>query len=221
MLAADLDPLERGPTVWTGEAPGHLPDSRRVGHASDSQLGRPRCGWIGKAPLAGRVKVIPDDGSKESSLSLAEARPVSVESGRDLELHASGFERSVEVLEQRVGPVDHGDTAGSHVLIDLALHGLPAIGPEPSLIRRNGQNLPELDAAIVLLHDLDLRARFVQMQPAPKVSRQCNRTSRLDGDEMRFHVMQYSSNAASWNQPGGAHLSLACAYPVASGDHKM
>jgi adenylylsulfate kinase-like enzyme len=34
------------------------------------------------------------------------------------------------------------------------------------------------------------------MQPAPKVSRQCNRTSRLDGDEMRFHVMQHSSNAA-------------------------
>ena len=67
------------------------------------------------------------------------------------------------MLKQPVGPLEDCHATGRDVLIDLALHCLPALGPEPSLIRRHRKNGSKLDGAVVLFDDFYLRAGLVQM----------------------------------------------------------
>jgi hypothetical protein len=62
-----------------------------------------------------------------------------------------------------------GCLAAFDVLVDLAFHALPSIGPEPRLLRRNREPWPKLDHSVVSLDDLDVRARLVEAITAPKL----------------------------------------------------
>jgi hypothetical protein len=54
--AVDLDPLERGVTVRTGERPGHLPDSWCTHNSLDSEASRPTHSRVRDDALSGNVK---------------------------------------------------------------------------------------------------------------------------------------------------------------------
>ena len=56
--------------------------------------------------------------------------------------------------------------------IDLPLHLLPALGPEPRLVRRDRDRRMQLDHAVGTLDDLDLAARLVDAEPPTDVRRQ-------------------------------------------------
>jgi hypothetical protein len=102
----------------------------------------------------------------------------------------------VEVLEKCVGTIDDGHAAGGHMGIDFALHRLPPFRPEPALIRRHGQDRAQLDPAVLLLDDLELGSRLVEMEPLAKIDRERHGSARLNRYEVRLHARQQSSNAA-------------------------
>ncbi len=81
--------------------------------------------------------------------------------------------------------------------IDFVLHRLPPVGPEPALICRHGQDRAQFDPAVVLLNDLQLGSRLVEMEPLPKINRERHGTTRLQGYVVRLHALQHSSNAAA------------------------
>ena len=72
--------------------------------------------------------------------------------------------------------------ASTEVLIDLTLAALPLLGPEPGLIRWDGQRWPQLDHPVLALGELDLRARLVQVVPPADRGRQRDDTARLHRD---------------------------------------
>lgn len=69
------------------------------------------------------------------------------------------------MLEKPVGTVDDRHAAGGDMRIDFALHRLPALGPEPALVGRHGQDRKQLDPAVLLLDDLELSSGLVEMEP--------------------------------------------------------
>lgn len=111
----------------------------------------------------------------------------------------------IEMLEQGVGIGVRGHPIGGDVLVDLAFHRLPSIGPEPTLVGRDRQNGLELDHAVFTLDDPDLRPGFIKVHAAAKLGRQGDGPARLDRDEMALHVgMQHSSDAASLHRERSA-----------------
>ena len=85
----------------------------------------------------------------------------------------------------------HRDLATGDVLVDLALHRLPAIGPEPGLLGWDGHMRMEFDDAVWSLDDLDLRTWLVEPVPRADVGRKRNQTSALQRDEVSgFHAQQ-------------------------------
>ena len=72
------------------------------------------------------------------------------------------------MLEQPVGTVDDRDPTGGDVRIDLALHRLPPLRPEPALIGRNRQDRKKLHPAIFLFDDLDLGAWLIEVETIVK-----------------------------------------------------
>src|SRR5664280_803559 len=106
----------------------------------------------------------------------------------NFKVRASGCQGRVELLEELVRTIDHGHAASGHVRIDFALHRLPPFGPEPSLIRRHGQDRSQLDPAIVLLDDLELGSRLVEVEPLAKINRERHGPTRLKCDEVCLHA---------------------------------
>ena len=103
------------------------------------------------------------------------------------------------MLKESLGTVNDRDAAGFDVLIDFPLHGLPPLGPEPSLVGGNRQDGPKLHPAIRLLDDLDLGPWFVQMEASTQAGGKSDRPPRLDGEEVGLHAMQHNCNAATVN----------------------
>ena len=103
----------------------------------------------------------------------------------------------IEMLEQGVDIGVRGDPACRDVLIDLAFHRLPSIGPEPALIGRDWQDGLEFDHTILTLDDPDLCPGLVKVHPSAQVGRQSDGPARLHGDEVALHgrsriaAMQY------------------------------
>jgi hypothetical protein len=79
------------------------------------------------------------------------------------------------------------DLARLDVSIHLALALLPALGPEPPLVRRNGYTRMQLDDAVVALDHLYLGASLIEMVPATKPSGKCHRSPGLDADVDGIH----------------------------------
>jgi len=74
------------------------------------------------------------------------------------------------VNEKVVRAVVAIDLATFDVLIYLALHILPTVGPEPRLLSRNGDLRAKLDYAILAFDDLHLCSRFVETVATADVS---------------------------------------------------
>lgn len=140
-FAIDLRPLERCPAIGSGEAPRHFPDTWSALDVLDPQLLRPGGRGIIAPSFTGRMEVVPDHLPEHRPFVRGHAAPVSLEGWGELELQPrSGVQPGVEVLEQCIGAIDDGDAPGSDVLVDLVLHGLPALAPEPVLVGRHGQH---------------------------------------------------------------------------------
>lgn len=139
--AIDLYPLEGCSPVGPGEAPRHFPDAGGGFDVLDSQFLRPRDHGIVAPSFTGWMEVVLDRLSEHRPFVGGQVAPVSLEGWRELKLQpASGIQPMVEVIEQCIGAVDHSHAPGRDVLVDLALHGLPALAPEPVLVRRHGQH---------------------------------------------------------------------------------
>ncbi len=63
---------------------------------------------------------------------------------------------AIEVAQERIAVVVDDDPSSHHVLIDLFLATLPAVLPEPSLIRGHGQGWPKLKHTVLTFGDLHL-----------------------------------------------------------------
>ena len=83
---------------------------------------------------------------------------------------------------------------GGDILVRFALHGLPALGPEPGLVGRDGQDRLQLDVTVLVLDDLHLCARLVQVHAPPKVSRQGDGPAGLHRDEVALHDGEQDSS---------------------------
>ncbi len=180
-LVLDLDPLKGRASVGPGEAPGHFPHAGRAFDILHPKRSWPGFGRVGPSSLAGRMEVLFDNVLERRTLGLRESSPVALECRGDLELQrtSSGSQRVVEVLEESVGTIDDGHAAGGHMFIDFALHRLPTFCPEPALIRRHGQDRAQFDPAVLLLDDLELGSRLVEMKPLTKINRERNGSTRL------------------------------------------
>lgn len=144
------------------------------------------------------MEVVLDRLSEHRSFVGGQAPPVALEGWGELELQLwSGIQAMVQVLEQRVGTVDRGDMPCSDVLIDLALHGLPALAPEPALVRSHRQDATKLHQAVFPLDDLELGARLIKVKSLAKTDRKSDRSTRLDRHVVFFHAMQHSSITAA------------------------
>src|SRR5665811_2014731 len=127
------------------------------------------------------MEALRDNLPERRAFGSGESCPVALEGRGDFELQGSdsGRQRRIEVLEERVGTIDHGHAAGGHVRIDFALHRLPPLCPEPALIRRHGEDRTQLNPAVVLLDDLELGSRLLEVEPLAKVNRERNGSTRL------------------------------------------
>ena len=70
-------------------------------------------------------------------------------------LHARASAKFVEVVEEVLGGLVTGHPAGSDVLVDLAFAFLPALAPEPALVRGHRQRRAQFDHAVVPFNHLD------------------------------------------------------------------
>jgi hypothetical protein len=68
----------------------------------------------------------------------------------------------VEELDELISVRVHRRLVSFYVLVDVAFHSLPTVGPKPRLVRRDREPGPKFDDAVVALDDLDVRAGFVQ-----------------------------------------------------------
>jgi hypothetical protein len=63
--------------------------------------------------------------------------------------------------------------------VDLVFALLPALSPEPSLIRTHWERGTQFEDTILAFGDLDLCTRFVEVQPASHLGRQRHYAARL------------------------------------------
>ena len=106
--------------------------------------------------------------------------------GRDLEppLNLEGLlEQAIEVLEKLLRSLGHSDAPSGHVFVDLTLHLLPLLGPEPCLIRWYRDVWAELDHPVVPLDHLHLGPRLIQVVTLPDLGGEHEISTRLDADE--------------------------------------
>ena len=83
----------------------------------------------------------------------------------------------------------HGvaDPSGGDVLVRFTLPGLPPLGPEPGLVGRDGQDRLQFDVAVLVLDDLHLCTRLVEVHAPSEVSRQGDGPAGLHRDEVALH----------------------------------
>ncbi len=177
-LTVQVDPLEGGAAIGAGERPRHLEQPRRRDDRLDPKaVGKRRRGARTEG-VAGRVELF-DARRLPEHLPLALGQPpvVALEGGRGLVAHGLG---AVEVGEELLGGVVDGALALLDVGIDLPLHLLPALRPEPGLVGRDRHGRVQLDDAVIAFDDLDLGARLVDPEPAPDVRRQRDEATLLD-----------------------------------------
>lgn len=93
------------------------------------------------------------------------------------------------MVKECVRALEPDHSAGRDVLVDFALHGLPPLLPEPTLVRWDREDGAQLDPTVVFLDDLELGSRLIEMESLAKINGQGNRPARLDSHEMRLHVI--------------------------------
>ncbi len=76
------------------------------------------------------------------------------------------------MLEERLARLVAGNLASADVLVDLALHTLPAFRPEPGLFGLHRNRRVELDHAVVALDDSDLCAGPIEAAAPAQVGRE-------------------------------------------------
>jgi hypothetical protein len=129
--------------------------------------------------------------------------------------------------DQLVNAVDNRDPTRGDVGVGFALHRLPAIGPEPGLVSRHRDDRHQLEAPVIVLDQLELRVRAIEMETAPEIGRKGDRAACLDGKDVRLHALQHNGITALVNLPWraiiapGAHLRLICGFAFASANYAM
>jgi hypothetical protein len=91
------------------------------------------------------------------------------------------------VGDQLTHAVDDGAAPRNDVSVGLSFHRLPSIRPEPGLIRWHRDNWDELDAAITVVDQADLRLWPIEVEPTPEVGWKGHSSPRLDREQVRLH----------------------------------
>src|SRR5215207_8544135 len=85
----------------------------------------------------------------------------------------------VEVLEEVVRRLVGCHLACGDLRVGLVLASLPAVGPEPCLVGRNGHVRMKLDDAVVTFDDFHLSTGFIELMAPAYVHRQRQRSTAL------------------------------------------
>lgn len=167
-LAVDTDPLESCADVGAGEAEGHFEHTPSVLHVLDTQGRRPSRGRIrGVAITSGHE--LREALTDEFFLLIAEPAKVGPKAVGELELHSAFV--GVENRQEPIESINDRRATGRDVGIGLALHGLPALRPKPGLIGRHGDDRYKLNSPVVVLDELDLGIRLVEVKSPTEISR--------------------------------------------------
>jgi hypothetical protein len=94
----------------------------------------------------------------------------------------------VEECNQLICAINDSAAPRSDIGVCLAFHGLPAIRPEPGLVGRHRDDGHELDAAVAMVDQPDLRLRPIEVQPMPEVRGKGQGAPGSNGDRYVFMV---------------------------------
>lgn len=98
------------------------------------------------------------------------------------------------------------DSAGCHMLVNLALAFLPPLGPKPALVSRYGQRRPQFENAVLSLDQLDLSTRLVEVEPPTNVGRERDGAPALHADIAGLRWCVHLSKIAAIRLCGNAAM---------------